>query len=124
MGGDMHKIFYGLGAGRVNNPTAEPDLEEALYSPASDVFLSYGLVTLVLFMLFSTYFLFGSGAPFVVMWIVAIEYHFLSGSFQLPPVLNYCFILSAGWLLKPQKRPAGAVSPSVAPAEHHVMLSA
>jgi hypothetical protein len=116
-GGNQHKIIYGLGPGKLARSEAEPDLTaNAEFSAIPAVFLSYGMLTLASYLVFTTYCLFGSGVPLTIMWAAALEYHLMGGHLSMPPILNYCFILTSGWAIRASPIPRRSSRATVAPA--------
>jgi hypothetical protein len=101
--GDTHRIIYGFGAGS----TAEiiPGVELLEYNAVSKALIEYGILFLIMLLVFTTYCIFSSGAPFIIAYLAILEYHFMGGHLLLPPIINYCYILGAGWAIIP---PAGA----------------
>jgi hypothetical protein len=101
--GDFHNIMFGLGAGKTSNYEAEPLLGFALWSAAPKVFVEYGLMSALLLIVFTSYLFFSPGVPLIVTINVLLYYFVVGGNFLLPPVLNYCIILCAGWDLQKRK---------------------
>ena len=98
--GDEHRIFYGLGAGKAAFDDAIPSVDNTIeYNVVSRVFLEYGLIILFLVLIFTSYILFSTGTPFIIAFVAAVEYHLMGGHYLLPPILNYCYILTAGWVI-------------------------
>lgn len=91
---NQHAILTGAGPGQAAS------FSSALYSAVPKVLLEYGIVTLALFLAFTTFCFFGGGVPFAVGWLVFLEYHLMGGYLLTPPILNYSFILAAGWQLR------------------------
>jgi hypothetical protein len=95
---DEHKIIFGYGAGKTSDQELVPGLDPKVeYNAISKVLLDYGIVIAILLLIFSTYCLFGSGVPVVIAYVAALEYHLMGGHLLLPPILNYCCILTSGW---------------------------
>jgi hypothetical protein len=101
--GDEHKIIYGYGAGKTSDQDLVPGLDEAEYNAISKALLDYGIVIALLFLFFSTYCLFGTGVPFIIAYLAALEYHLMGGHLLMPPILNYCSILTSGWEIQRDK---------------------
>ena len=97
--GDAHNIFYGFGAGKTANTENIPGIEFLEYNPISKIFIEYGLVILVFFMFFVSYCTFWAGVPFIIAYTAFMEYHFMGGYLSIPPILNYWYILAAGWAI-------------------------
>ncbi len=110
--GDLHKILHGYGAGQVpaNNTTVVVGLEAANYSPPSKVFIEYGLIPFLVFVVFAVSFLFGTGTPFVVSWMMFIVYDFMGGNFLLPPSVIFVFVLTGGWAIQSVPRIRSSMS--------------
>lgn len=90
---DPTDYALGLGAGQVTI------MGTSLYNAMTKVSIEYGVPVLILFMIFMAHCFFGGGVPFVVGWMLAIEYYFMGGHLLLPPLINICYILAAGWKL-------------------------
>ena len=99
--GNQDNIVYGFGAGKTAFTEVIPGLDSIEYNAISKTFLEYGFIVTVFMMVFTTYCFFSNGAPFLIALAAALEYHLMGGHLLMPTILNYSYILAAGWAIKP-----------------------
>jgi hypothetical protein len=101
-GGDGADLALGIGAG--NMPRA-PDI---VWNPVSKVLKEYGVVFLAVFLVYTSYAVLGSGAPFIVAWALLVEYHLLNASTLVPIHAIYLFILCGAYVRRSDGPATGA----------------
>jgi hypothetical protein len=103
--GDLHNILFGFGSGKTAVQNIVPGISFDQFNPVSKVFLEYGFFVTVLFMIFATYITFSTGTLFICAYAAYMEYHFMGGYFLLPNIVNYLYLLAAGWEIRPDEQP-------------------
>ncbi|MBW4329896.1 hypothetical protein KY084_03280 [Stakelama sp. CBK3Z-3] len=90
--GPIRETLIGIGPGQM------PNRINIMWTPISKVIVEYGIFVYALFWAFLIYCLFGRGIPFIISWMVVIQYLFLNGSF-LVPIVNFYNVMLAGMLM-------------------------
>ena len=94
--GPVENMLIGIGAGQM------PQHLHIMWTPVSKVVVEYGVFVYAAFWLFFFYSMFGSGIPFIVSWVMTMQYLFLNGSFLVP--INSVFnVLLAALLMVPKE---------------------
>lgn len=94
--GPTENILIGIGAGQM------PQHLHVMWTPISKVVVEYGVFVYAAFWLFFFYAMFGNGIPFIVSWMMTMQYLFLNGSFLVP--MNSVFnVLLAALLVVPKE---------------------
>jgi hypothetical protein len=106
--GSPTDIVAGLGAGATTRI-----MEPAEYNSISRSFVEYGFLFFILFNIFSTYIIFSTGVPFIMSWIVFVDYNFLSGNFHLPSAVTYVTVLASGYAIRRQPQRQATARPLV-----------
>ncbi|MEQ1941751.1 hypothetical protein ABMA32_04925 [Mesorhizobium sp. VNQ89] len=109
-----------LGSGAGSIPAGDPTkggVNGFAWSPYAKVIYEYGLIGFLMWLPLTLYAIFNRGIPFVISWIVFLQYNFLNGALNVPLHTVYCYVLAAGYVMMPvaKSRPASA-KPSVSPA--------
>jgi hypothetical protein len=116
--GNVPAIVFGFGAGKTAEDQYVPGVDISEYNPVSKVFIEYGFFVTFFFLVFTSYCFFTSGAPFIVAYAALLEYHVMGGNLLLPPIVNYCYILAAGWALRPRsEQPLGGLASRSVPLD-------
>ena len=82
-----HELFFGEGPG-------SQDKNEAInLIPLTKILLEYGLITATFYLIFTLYWIFGPGLPFICVWVVFVYFHVLSGGSSQPSADVFGYLL-------------------------------
>ncbi|WP_133496070.1 hypothetical protein [Stakelama pacifica] len=95
--GTTHRALVGYGSGVMLRQL------HTMYTPVAKVAYEYGLIVYVIFYIFFIYCIFGSGVPFIISWMMLMQYLFLNGSFLVP--INNFYIMMLCSLISVRGRP-------------------
>lgn len=98
--GRSFKYFFGIGAGNM------PRAMNIAWNPTSKFFREYGMIAFVGWFIFIAYCYFGGGVPFVMGWMMFMQYHLLNGSLLVPLISVYSIIFAAGYVVIQDAGPA------------------
>ena len=98
LSGPTRDALFGIGAGQM------PQRLNLMWTPISKVFVEYGLFAYGLFWVFLLYSMFGRGVPFIISWMVLMQYLFLNGSFLVPINNFYNIFFAALIVIRPSDR--------------------
>jgi hypothetical protein len=88
--------FLGLGPG-VATPF-QTEIQDAL-NPTAKLIVEYGLPIAVLWIVWFHSILLSTRAPFIVTWVVILQYDLVGGALMIPLQTYYCLLLSALFVL-------------------------
>lgn len=91
--GNSFKYFFGIGAGNM------PRAMNIAWNPTSKFFREYGMIAFMAWFVFIAYCYLGNGVPFIVGWIMFVQYHLLNGSLLVPIISVYSIIFAAGYVI-------------------------
>lgn len=89
LNGDGARALFGNGAGNM------PRALNIVWNPVSKMFVEYGLIAFVAWLVFQVTSVFGHGVPFVVSWMVFMAFQLLNGSLIVPINSMYCIMLAS-----------------------------
>lgn len=105
LGRDGGEGIFGSGAGTIAaGDRAKKGVGGFAWSAYCKVIFEYGLMGFILWLALTTTSIFNRGAPFIVCWIVFLQYNFLNGALAVPIHTVYCYVLAAGYtFLNPEE---------------------
>ena len=96
--GSPEALAFGYGPGETSN-WDNVNIEFAEYSALPRVLIEYGILPVLLFAILVNGSILSSRVPSVAAWSMIVYYNFLGGNSTLPPIINYTFLIAAGWSL-------------------------
>ena len=88
------EALFGRGAGNMLRAA------NIAWNPVSKAFGEYGLIFTVVWFLLLVIGMFGRGVPFIVSWMLFMQYHLLNGSFLVPLFTIYCVLLTGLYIIE------------------------